>query len=268
MLEILFLIFIAAKNYAILVNTSKHYINYRHNTNVQLFYNLLIKNNFSSDEIVNLFIEDQIQDPRNLFKNRINLNIPVNYYKIKPTVYDLDTLYSILTLEHEKLKFLDKSDNLLIYLCGHGNINFLKLYNRYFLFKNDLMRAIKIASKRAGKILLMVDTCKAESLIDRNDLPDNLFVVTTSKIDELSYSIEIDSELGVSTVDQIPFIFYQMAEKYLNRSLVDLFNDMNKKELKSYITFSEKPFFKLSDFLVQNLDDQKSFVVEPYFLEK
>lgn len=264
MIFLLYLLLIQTKNYAILVNTSKGYINYRHTTSIQLFYNILIDNNFSENEIVSLFVEDQIQDPRNLFKEKIAIEIPIKYFKLQTTDLNLQSLVEILSLKHNKLKYINENDNLLIYLCGHGNTNFLKLYNRFFFFKNDLMKILNKISKRVNGVFLIVDTCKAESLIDRKNIPENVYIATTSAETEMSYSIEIDPILGVSTADAVPYLFYKMVPNYMDKKLDEIFYHMNLNDLKSIITYGGNKDFVLKDFLIQDTDKTKIKNVKPY----
>ena len=113
------------------------------------------------------------------------------------------------------------------------------------------MRVLKHSSKRVGKILMIIDTCKAESLIDREKMPDNVYVMTTSKDNELSYSMEIDPILGVSKVDAAPYLLYKLIiEEVSNKiGLDELFEMMNKGQLNSKITYGGNRGFKLTDFL-------------------
>ena len=238
------------KTYAILANTSKGYVNYRHAANLQLLYNILVNKGVQEDCIVPLFFEDPILNLRNP-KPGILDSCDAKHFKLQPVKLTLDLLFNTLILQHNKFKYVSKDDSLLIYLCGHGNTNFLKICNRVFIFKNDLMRALKHSSKRVGKILMIIDTCKAESLIDREKIPDNVYVMTTSKDNELSYSMEIDPILGVSKVDAAPYLLYKLIiEEVSNKiGLDELFEMMNKGQLNSKITYGGNRGFKLTDFL-------------------
>lgn len=97
--------------------------------------------------------------------------------------------------------------------------------------KSDLMQSIEYLSKRVNKVLLILDTCQAEALFDydvfancnQNDESFEIFknvkVVTTSLINQYSYSTTLCTILGVSTVDDFPKVFLQskLRKRYLKQ---------------------------------------------------
>ena len=81
-----------AKNYAILVNTSKDYKNYRHSADIQVVHNVLRDNGYAPDDILVLFREDQIQNRRNPFPNAVCIggNTDTPYTGFDTVPLDLD----------------------------------------------------------------------------------------------------------------------------------------------------------------------------------
>lgn len=263
---ILFIGVLHTRNFAILLNTSRSYTNLRHSVDIQIFNNLLNACGYGSDQIKVSFSEDQIQNKRSPFAGSIYLDdhTKTKYTQIKPVRMDLNYVISLLELNCKELKHLNENDNLFIYLCGHGRETFLKICNRYFFFQGDLMKIIKTVSRRINKVLLIVDTCEAESLINRNEIPSNVFVVTTSLESESAYSSAFNIKLGVSPVNLFPYLFNKKNLVGETR-LVDLFKEFKAVDLHSTLTFCKKEDFVVKDFFSagEDLDEPeiKPFVI-------
>ena len=157
---------------------------------------------------------------------------------------------------------MDENDNLLIYLCGHGRDTFLKICDTYYLFRGDLMRCIAETSRRVRRLLLIIDTCEAETLVERGSVPGNTFVVTTSLPKQSAYSAELDPKLGVCPVNLFPHMLSRQIaalrrghRRECTARLVDLFGGLGKGELQSSITHCKKNEFMLDDFFVQDSSD-------------
>ncbi|KAI5168332.1 GPI-anchor transamidase subunit K [Pancytospora epiphaga] len=256
--SLLFAALVYSRNYAILINTSKNYSNYRHMSDILVLNNILRTGGFSDNDILAIFPEDQIQNQRNPWRDHIlfHRGEQIKYSRLSPTSLNTNYILNTLLLRHEKLVSLDENDNLLVFMCGHGKSEFIKICDMYFLFKGDLMRVIKEVCLRLSKVLLIIDTCEAESLISREDLPKNAYVVTTSLSGENAYSIEVDEKLGVAPVDRFP---YELQKRSLREeaSLSELFGELKYKIKNSTITFSQKENFKVGEFFMQKREESR-----------
>ncbi|KAG0441654.1 putative GPI-anchor transamidase [Dictyocoela muelleri] len=198
---IIFPIFSISFNTALLLNSSIGFHNYRHNTNIVLFYKILKNNGFKDEDIQFLTTENLINDERN---NYID-NMRKGYVQIDNDRYiEFENIYNKVKDNLSKNKVKDNFSknkvkdglsknkvkdnfsknkaninnflssihqlngyNAIIYLCGHGGEYFLKFQNKECLFSYDLMRAVIQASRNLNKILLIIDTCHAESMIKK-----------------------------------------------------------------------------------------------------
>ncbi|ORE00316.1 GPI8 [Hepatospora eriocheir] len=249
----LFIREISSLNYAIICDTSKNYFNYRHFTNLQIFYQKLINNGFTNEFIVPLFIEDPLKDKRHLLDKVIHLNdtLTIPYVQLKPRKFNLDTLLNILNCKDEKLYKLDENDNLLIYLTGHGNDDFFMLHNRYFLMLDDIMEVLFYLSKRLNKVLFILDTCQASALIDQNSIPKNVTVIATSSANESSFSTNVSYNLGLNTVDDFAKRFHQIPIKR-KLKVVDFFSPKIFGTITSNVMVFGNKTFNMKDFFYQN----------------
>jgi phosphatidylinositol glycan class K len=218
------------RNFALLINTSKDFENYRHTTNVLTFKEILLCNGYTEKDMIVLLAEDILHNARNSEKGRIyNSETEFAEYEDLPvTRFDLNKLLNILYCNHQKMLHLDENTNLFMYMCGHGGDGFMKILGREFLQKNDLHDAILYLSKRLKNVIFFFDTCQAETLVDIEHLPKNVFVVCTSKKGQPSVSCKSNARIGCAVIDSFPKLF------------VDKLNE--KKDLAVRLDEFLKPF--------------------------
>nr|AGE96613.1 putative peptidase [Encephalitozoon cuniculi] len=246
----------AARNYAILLNSSRGFYNYRHMANVYVFYNVLRQNGFEDDQILIVSYENQIQDIRNSDQGGVYIDedSKIPYSAFSPTSNVLEELLNAIAGNNAKLKDADESSNIFIYLNGHGNEAFLKFGNIHFMTRDDLMPRISKLAARVNKILLVIDTCQADALVDRSALPRNVLVVATSKIGQPAISSFSSSLICANVIDNFPYFFFKRFGKGIGRKvrLMDLLAELNKEPLGSELVFDERKDFVFEDFFVQN----------------
>jgi GPI-anchor transamidase subunit K len=251
---------VMARNYAILMSSSKGFTNYRHMANVYVFYNILRKNGFSDDEIIVSCYENQMEDCRNADRSavRLSADVRIPYYPVASSASAFESFMNALEGNSQKLKDADESSNILVYFCGHGNESFLKFGVGKYITRDDLVcRVVKLAN-RVGKVLLIADTCQAEALLDRRAFPRNVFAVSTSVHGEPSVSTYSSAALATSLVDNFPYVFHSKASSGLSgkMKLRDFFASFDKEDVCSTITCSRSNGFTYGEFFVQNMDDE------------
>lgn len=257
---------VQCRRYAILLNTSIRYTNYRHSTNIQLFNNVLRSCQYNPDRIVMASWKDEIQNERNPFSGRIYLNRNTNtkYTPVPPTPLSTDYVINTLMGRHHQLKEMNENDTLLVYLCGHGRETFLKICDRDCLFRDDLSRIIRCLSDRLGKVLLILDTCEAESVINRNSIPENVFVVSTSLSNEPAYAAKKEPRLGVGPVDMFA---YEFSRLNLSKDipLQELFARISREKIFSSVTACRgKQHFSTRDFFESAEDPDEETAPQPF----
>lgn len=251
---------VLCKTMSLLVNTSKDFLNYRHMSNIQAVYRLLIDSGFPKSNILPIFKDDPNEDTKNIRKGRIYFNDTESIDQVKMEPMDLNEhiLLNLLYLKHEKLLDMDENDNMIIYMCGHSREGFIKICDRHFLFKDDLMRAIQYLSNRLNKVLLILDTCQASTLIDTNDIPSNVTVVTSSLQAEFSYSNRSVSSLGVAGIDDFAYeIFRKGIDK--KKRVGEYFGEMNDGKLKSTVACWGNKETIIEEFFTENKREIQPF---------
>jgi len=262
--------FAAARRAAIMLNSSHNYYNYRHFTDILLFHNILTKNGFADRDIVVMTGQDPIKDPRHKIKGEawISEDEKLEYKEFKCHHLTAQLVLNNLDLKN-KLYDLDERDNLLVVYCGHGGWELMRSgYVVQWTFPGDFMRIIHDLSLRVGKVLFILDTCQAETHINRRKIPSNAFVVTTSGKMEYCYSNGNLLKLGVYPIDTFAHRFYRMV-KTPEMKLTDVFSALAKDGLRSVVTFSGNTSFTLGDFIYQDSSPRKKvlpFVLKQHYL--
>lgn len=257
---LLYVLGVSAKNYGVLLNSSRGFHNYRHMANVCVFHRTLRENGFCDDDIVVLSYENQIEDVRNVDKRFVYLDDSwrIPYSHVSTTRDAFETFLNTLEGNNHKLKDADESSNVLIYMCGHGNDCFLKFGDMFYMTRDDLMPRLFRLASRVNRVLLILDTCQAEALVDRTALPENVFIMTTSVKGESSISSFSSSLISVNVVDNFPHFFLKRIENGFDKKthLVKLFSDLSQEPICSKLTFSTDRDFTFEEFFVQNLAAQ------------
>lgn len=219
---------VLAKTYSVLIDTSKGFFNYRHMSNIQALYHILQETGIPSNQILPVFRENPLEDPRNLMPGKCHFSDTesIKSYNMEPEPITEQFVLNILQLRHFMLRGVDENDNLLIYMCGHGRDSFFKVCDRYFIFKDDLMDSIQYISRRVCRALIILDTCQALSLIDKDTIPPNISVVVTSLEDEFSYATSTVSSLGVFGIDDFIYAMYRNRPR-LEMSVEEYFGQIS-----------------------------------------
>jgi phosphatidylinositol glycan class K len=215
-------------NWAILVDTSRYWFNYRHVANTLSFYRTVKRLGIPDERIVLMLADDFACSPRNSFPGEIygsksravNLygdDIEVDYrgYEVTP-----ENLLRVLTDRHpagtprSKRAITDENSNVLLYLTGHGGDEFLKFQDQHEILSKDLADALyqMKKKKRYNELLFIAETCQASTLAAQFYSPD-VIAIGSSEKGENSLSHHNDETIGLSVIDRFTFFTLEFMEK-------------------------------------------------------
>lgn len=108
----------------------------------------------------------------------------------------------------------DSGSNVLIYMTGHGGDGFLKFQDSEEITSVELGDAFEQMwqKRRYNELLLVVDTCQAESLSLKIYSP-NILAIGSSKVGEDSLSHHGDPTIGVYVIDRYTYYALEFLEK-------------------------------------------------------
>eukprot|EP01062_Namystynia_karyoxenos_P067156 TRINITY_DN61038_c0_g1_i1.p1 TRINITY_DN61038_c0_g1~~TRINITY_DN61038_c0_g1_i1.p1 ORF type:complete len:426 (+),score=107.60 TRINITY_DN61038_c0_g1_i1:72-1280(+) len=240
-------------NWAVIVDTSRFWGNYRHVANALTIYHLVKKLGIPDSHILLMLGDDVPCNPRNtypatVYNNRqkdVNLygeDVEVDYRGYEVTVEAFMRLLTgrhPVSFPHSKRLHTDTASNVLIYMSGHGGDEFLKFQDAAEVNSQDLADAFAQmwTMGRYHSLLFMVETCQAATLLNRFHAP-NLIGIGSSLKGENSYSHHNDEDLGLAVMDR--WTYY--ALEYLRplgqnstKTLLDFFETFTFAKLNSHV---------------------------------
>jgi phosphatidylinositol glycan class K len=228
-------------NWAILVDTSKFWFNYRHVANTLSIYRSIKRLGIPDSQIILMLADDAPCNPRNprpgtVYHNsnqRINIygdDVEVDYRGYEVTA---ENFIRILTgrvttgTPQSKQMMIDENSNVLVYMTGHGGVGFLKFQDTHEISDKELADMFQqmYHKRRYNNLLFIIETCKAGSML-RYLYSPNVIGLAASRHDEDSYSHHSDSSIGVHVIDRFSHYLLEFVEKmdvYSEKTLADLF---------------------------------------------
>lgn len=215
-------------NWAVLVDTSRFWFNYRHVANVLSIYRSVKRLGIPDSQIILMVADDMACNPRNprpatVFNHRkqhINVygdDVEVDYRGYEVTV---ENFVRLLTgrlppgTPRSKQLLTDEGSNILVYLTGHGGDGFLKFQDSEEVTSQELADALEQMwqKRRYHEIFFMIDTCQAASMYEKFYSP-NILAVASSLVGEDSLSHHVDPAIGVYIIDRYTFHALQFLER-------------------------------------------------------
>ncbi|VDD80765.1 unnamed protein product [Mesocestoides corti] len=122
----------------------------------------------------------------------------------------------------------DQHSNILIYMTGHGGEGFLKFQDDSELSSVELADVVNQMwlSRRYNEMLIITDTCQAESMGSQVYSP-NVITVGSSKIGEESLAHHLDATIGVFVADRYSYYALQFLEKLTHESKHNMVEFLN-----------------------------------------
>jgi len=215
-------------NWAVLVDTSRFWFNYRHVANVLSIYRSVKRLGIPDSNIILMVADDMACNPRNprpatVFNNE-NENIDVygddvevDYRGYEVTVENFVRLLTGRLPENTpkaKRLLTDPGSNILIYMTGHGGDGFLKFQDSEEITNIELADAFEQmwSKRRYHEIFFMIDTCQAASMYQEFYSP-NILAVASSLVGEDSLSHHIDTSIGVYIIDRYTYHALEFLER-------------------------------------------------------
>ncbi|CAL1536704.1 unnamed protein product [Lymnaea stagnalis] len=214
-------------NWAVLVDTSRFWFNYRHVANVLSVYRSVKRLGIPDSQIILMVADDMACNPRNprpatVFNNanqNINVygdDVEVDYRGYEVTV---ENFIRVLTgrlppsTPRSKRLLSDERSNILVYMTGHGGDGFLKFQDAEEVSSVELADAFEQMwqKQRYHELFFMIDTCQAESMFQKFYSP-NLLAVASSRVGEDSLSHHVDPALGVYVIDRYTYYALEFLE--------------------------------------------------------
>ncbi len=236
-------------NWAILVNTSRYWFNYRHSENVIEMYSLLRSLGWQDEHILVLDSGMTPSDPRHPKSPVMRAHpegtaasletLTMGQQDLEVTAADFRSLLLGMTDPHStsKRRFSPtSSSNVIVYITGHGGEKFIKFHDQHEMLVDDFAHTFRAmhGAGRYGRLLFLADTCKSGTLfdsivgekgetvpVDGIEIPaghmsgalPGFVGIASASTGEDSYSMHHDTELGVALIDQFTYHLSQYVRE-------------------------------------------------------
>jgi len=215
-------------NWAVLVDTSRFWFNYRHVANVLSMYRSIKRLGIPDSHIILMSADDMACNPRNVKPGTVYNNahqhinvygddVEVDYRGYEVTV---ENFIRVLTGRHEpsvsrtKRLLSDDRSNVLVYMTGHGGDGFLKFQDAEEIVNKELADAFEQMwqKRRYHELLFIIDTCQAVSMYQEFYSP-NILAIGSSQVGEDSLSHHVDPNIGVYIIDRFTYYALEFLER-------------------------------------------------------
>lgn len=244
-----------AKTYAVLMAGSKGFQNYRHQSDVYRFYNILTSRGMPPEDIIVLSYDDVAESKNNRFHGKVfNNQSHHDIYPGKNRIdYRLDSANAenfirVLTGDNRNGRALKttSNDNILIYYCDHGATGFLAVPNGPEIYADYLSAAFNkmYLNKQYKNILFIIEACYSGSVGKEINYPGILTITAAGGI-QSSYSADWDNTLGTYLTNE----FSRSVINYVvssDKRVIDLINYACANTNRSHVQ-------ALGDFSVSKL---------------
>jgi phosphatidylinositol glycan class K len=258
----------AAKDSAILIDTSRLWSNYRHTANVLTFYSHLRELGYPNDRIL-LFLAGDVPchsmncKAGSVFHSRGQNLFGAVYSDFKGDEISRERVARVLKRKQvpwtprERRLSSGENSNVFVFITGHSGIGFAKIQDAEEYSAADIADTIHEMSELGwfGNMAWFGDTCRAASLHNEFYSP-NVLAVGSSQERQSSYSKHGDTILGTSVIDR--FSYYSAS--FINQTL--------RNRANSSLTISD--FTKRFDFemLMSNISYRTDLVNFETFPDK
>jgi phosphatidylinositol glycan class K len=237
-----------ASNWAVIIDTSIFWFNYRHASNALAVYWAVRAGGLPDSQIILMIADNYACNTRNSFRGtvfdnpahaqQLYENVEVDFHGSEVTVENFLAVLSGRqppgTPPNRRLG-TDSNSNLLVYMTGHGGDGFLKFRDTTDISGPDLADAFAQMRDqgRFNELLFMADTCQGATLFREFRTP-GVVAIGSADQGENSYSFQHDETLGVMVSDRFTFTTLEFFKRKHGGSLQDLFSTYSFDKLRSH----------------------------------
>ncbi|OQR94354.1 GPI-anchor transamidase [Achlya hypogyna] len=228
-------------NWAVIVDASRFWFNYRHITNALSLYHSVKRLGIPDSQIVLMLADQMPCNARNCYPGQMfnSNNHAINLYGEDVEVdyrgdeVSVANFIKVLTGRHEpgtpanRRLDSDEKSNVFVFMTGHGGDGFLKFQDFEELSSHDIADSIQEmhVKGRYHELFFMVDTCQAGSLAKQLYSP-NVVTIGSASTGQNSYAYHTDYDIGLSLIDRFTYAtldYLQGHDTGREASLQDLF---------------------------------------------
>ncbi|KAH7832547.1 putative GPI-anchor transamidase subunit K [Monocercomonoides exilis] len=242
-------------NWAVIVDASNFFFNYRHEANALSLYHELRENGFPDDHIILMISEDfsgnvRNQIPGTIYSDRSHsCNLFDETIQVDYKGYDVneESFMRVLVDSHpegtarSRRMLSTENSNVLVYITGHGGENFLKFRDQSAITGDDLANTIELMhkKKRFKSLFFIADTCQASTLAEQIHTP-GFFSLCCSSVGESSYATHFDPKIHTPLGDRFTMSLVEYLKRHRNNryaTIEEFYRTLNPGYLEAHPVF-------------------------------
>ena len=273
----------SSDTWAVIVNTSKYFLNYRHTVNTMGIYYALRRLGLPDSRIILMQADCSTCDPRMIRPGR-TYSSPGSVleeqtrawyepYDLPPEVdyrdqdVTVESLLRVLTgnthygMGHGQVLGSTNTSNVLLFMTGHGGDGFLKFHDQTELMSSDLGAAVEYMyhAGRYKNMFIVLDTCQASTMWeDIAEGVDGWVAAASSARGFSGYALNHDGHVGTFLVDEFSHwvatwldTVYGPSKSREGKTIDDLLSYVMRQRMSSVVQF-DKSRARKDGLLIEN----------------
>ncbi len=243
--------------WAVLVQGSSGWRNYRHQADVLNMYQMLKRNGWDDDHILLIISDDLANDPRNIYRGQVKISddgpdlyqgAQIDYSTDTLTIDDLKRIFQGEKSAHlPKVIDADTGSNILFFWSGHGCTEADQPANAFYwrnektLFTEDDLEDL-LLDISFRKMLLLFEPCFSRNMAKMAENIPGVLAIAAAGGAESSFADFHSADLGVWMSDRFTNNLVTTLSENPNQTYKELYEYLYRHTLGSHV-YIENAFF-------------------------
>ncbi len=235
-------------HHAVIVAASDTWANYRHQADAMAMYQLLRRHGYADENIIVIAEDNLADDPRNIWPGEVRVRpdgadvhaaLKVDYHLSSLSIDDFEDIMT--GNQHSGLPSTlqsDNHDNVVLFWCGHGNLNQLCWGSRAIMEGSRMRRIVERMADagRFRKLLIVMDACYSGTIGEACEGVPGVLVMTAADANESSKADVKNLDMGIWLSNGFTRAFQEAVDANPAISMRDLYYEVARRTLGSHAT--------------------------------
>lgn len=235
-------------NWAVVIATSDTWENYRHQADALAMYQLLKSHGYDDDHIILIMEDNLAYNEKNIHQGEVRVrpdgenlyhDVTVDYHISDITVDDL--AHIMMGEKSDELPNVISStanDNVIVFWCGHGDVNKLAWGSNDEIQADDITYIIETMFRQGmyRKMMFSIDACYSGSIGEASEGIPGVIFISAANAKESSKADMKDYEMGVWLSNGFTRAFQESIDNDPTITLRDLYYQLARQTVGSHAT--------------------------------
>ncbi len=241
----------SGENWAVVIATSDKWAYYRHQADALAMYQLLKRHGYDDEHIILIIADNIAYDSHNIYPGVVKIKPDgENVYKdaivdYKLNEININQLKRIMLGDNGFKNVLssDKNDNVVVFWCGHGDVNSLAWGEYNVVHSWQIKDIINSMQGRYRKMLWVMDTCYSGSVGETCIGALGVLFITSANAYEPSKADMKDPEMGIWLSNGFTRAFQDAIDENPHITMRNLYYKLARETVGSHATVYNYSFY-------------------------